>query len=103
MIWFFDDGLVIMASEVGVLPVEPKSIKRKGRLQPGKMFLVDTVEGRIVDDKEIKERLATRHPYAEIIVRGEQEDPASSHRNHRTDAGMERSEAPGQMPRGQFV
>ncbi|HEX9120236.1 MAG TPA: glutamate synthase large subunit [Terriglobales bacterium] len=62
-----DDDLVIMASEVGVLPVEPKSIKRKGRLQPGKMFLVDTVEGRIVDDKEIKERLAARHPYAEWL------------------------------------
>ncbi|MGZ4821686.1 MAG: glutamate synthase large subunit [Terriglobales bacterium] len=62
-----DDDLVIMASEVGVLPVAPSSVRRKGRLQPGKMFLVDTVEGRIVDDKEIKERLAGRHPYGEWL------------------------------------
>ena len=51
------DGLVIMASETGVLPVKPEEVKFKGRLQPGKMLLVDTAEGRIVPDEEIKERL----------------------------------------------
>jgi len=49
-----NDDLVIMASEAGVLDIEPEQVKTKGRLQPGKMFLVDTVEGRIVPDKEIK-------------------------------------------------
>jgi glutamate synthase (ferredoxin) len=62
-----DDDMVVMASEAGVLPVDPKTVKMKGRLQPGKMFLVDTMEGRIVGDKEIKERLASRHPYAEWL------------------------------------
>jgi glutamate synthase domain-containing protein 2/glutamate synthase domain-containing protein 1/glutamate synthase domain-containing protein 3 len=62
-----NDDLVIMASEAGVLPVDPASVKLKGRLQPGKMFLVDTVEGRIIGDKEIKERLASRQPYAEWL------------------------------------
>ncbi|MBK9166998.1 MAG: glutamate synthase large subunit [Bryobacterales bacterium] len=61
------DDLVIMASETGVLPVKPENVKQKGRLQPGKMFLVDTVEGRIVSDKEIKERLYKRRPYAEWL------------------------------------
>jgi glutamate synthase (NADPH/NADH) large chain len=58
------DDLVIMASEVGVLPVPPENIAKKGRLQPGRMFLVDFKEGRIVDDTEIKKRLSERHPYA---------------------------------------
>src|SRR5204862_4536324 len=52
--WVTEDGLVIMASEVGVLPVEPSKIVKKGRLQPGRMFLVDTSKGRIIDDEEIK-------------------------------------------------
>src|ERR1700689_4145608 len=46
------DDLVIMASETGVLPIKPENVKKKGRLQPGKMFLVDTVAGRIVSDRE---------------------------------------------------
>src|ERR1700684_3543007 len=58
---------VIMASEAGVLDIEPEQIKMKGRLQPGKMFLVDTVEGRIVPDKEIKQRLASRQPYGQWL------------------------------------
>ena len=58
------DDLVVMASESGVLGIEPENIKAKGRLQPGKMFLVDTVEGRIIRDQEIKQRLASRQPYA---------------------------------------
>ena len=61
------DDLVVMASETGVLDIAPERIKTKGRLQPGKMFLVDTVEGRIVSDKEIKKRLASRQPYGEWL------------------------------------
>ena len=61
------DGLVVLASEAGVLDIPPQQIKTKGRLQPGKMFLVDTVEGRIVSDKEIKKRLASRQPYAQWL------------------------------------
>ena len=61
------DGLVVMASEAGVLDVPADQVKRKGRLQPGKMFLVDTVEGRIVSDKEIKQTLASRQPYGEWL------------------------------------
>ena len=61
------DDLVIMASEAGVLQVPPEKVIKKGRLQPGKMFLVDTVEGRIVADKEIKKRLAGRQNYAEWL------------------------------------
>ncbi len=61
------DDLVVMASEAGVLDIAPEQVKRKGRLQPGKMFLVDTVEGRIVSDKEIKQKLASRHPYAQWV------------------------------------
>ena len=57
------DDLVIMASESGVLPVPPEQVVRKGRLQPGKMLLVDTVEGRIIADREIKRALYGRNPY----------------------------------------
>ena len=57
------DGLVVMASEAGVLPVAPEDVLLKGRLQPGKMLLVDTVEGRIVSDREIKRGLYGRNPY----------------------------------------
>jgi glutamate synthase domain-containing protein 2/glutamate synthase domain-containing protein 1/glutamate synthase domain-containing protein 3 len=57
------DNLCIMASETGVLPVKPEDVKHKGRLQPGKMLLVDTVEGRIVSDKELKRSLYGRKPY----------------------------------------
>jgi glutamate synthase (NADPH/NADH) large chain len=61
------DDLVIMASEVGVLECPADQIVAKGRLQPGRMFLVDTDQGRIVDDEEIKQTLATEHPYQEWI------------------------------------
>ena len=64
-----DDNLVIMASEVGVLPVPEEHIVKKWRLQPGKMFLVDLERGRIIDDKELKESLASAKPYAEWIER----------------------------------
>jgi len=53
-----NDGLVVMASEAGVLDVPAEQVKQKGRLQPGKMFLVDTVAGRIISDKEIKQTLS---------------------------------------------
>src|SRR4029079_14652531 len=62
-----NDNLVIMASETGGLPVKPEEVKMKGRLQPGKMFLVDTVEGRIIADKEIKKRLSSRQPNGEWL------------------------------------
>ncbi len=61
------DDLVVMASEAGVLDLEPERVKIKGRLQPGKMFLVDTVEGRIVSDQEIKQHLSFKQPYAEWL------------------------------------
>ncbi|MDA8358757.1 MAG: glutamate synthase large subunit [Actinomycetota bacterium] len=61
--WVTSDGLVVLASEVGVLDLDPSAIIRKGRLQPGRMFLVDTSKGRIVDDDEIKADLAAEHPY----------------------------------------
>ncbi|HWH28824.1 MAG TPA: glutamate synthase large subunit [Mycobacteriales bacterium] len=65
------DGRVILASEVGVLDVEPSQVVRKGRLQPGKMFLVDTAKGRIVDDEEVKAELAAEHPYADWLHAGQ--------------------------------
>ncbi|MBI2960623.1 MAG: glutamate synthase large subunit, partial [Betaproteobacteria bacterium] len=64
-----DDNLVIMASEAGVLPVLEERIIKKWRLQPGKMFLVDLEKGRIVDDKELKDTLASAKPYREWIER----------------------------------
>ncbi len=63
--WVLDDGLVVMASEVGVVDAAPERVVRKGRLQPGRMFLVDTAAGRIVEDDEIKGSLASAQPYAE--------------------------------------
>ena len=55
---------MVLASEFGVLPLDPAEIITKGRLQPGKMFLVDTVAGRVISDDEIKHRVATERPYA---------------------------------------
>ncbi len=62
-----NDDLVIMASEVGVLPVAPETVVKKGRLQPGRMFLVNFTEGRIVDDAELKAALANEHPYGQWL------------------------------------
>ncbi len=64
-----DDDLVIMGSECGCLPIPEEKIVKKWRLQPGKMFLVDLEKGRIVDDAELKESLASARPYAEWIER----------------------------------
>ncbi|WP_134738847.1 glutamate synthase large subunit [Nocardioides sp. 503] len=68
--WVTDDGLVVLASEVGVLDLDPATIVRKGRLQPGRMFLVDTDEHRIIEDEEIKSELASEHPYGEWLHAG---------------------------------
>ena len=69
-IWVTKDGLVVMASEVGVLDIDQADVVQKLRLQPGRMFLVDTEAGRIVDDEEIKDELAAEHPYAEWLEKG---------------------------------
>ncbi|MED5515141.1 MAG: glutamate synthase large subunit [SAR324 cluster bacterium] len=58
------DDFVIMGSEVGAVDIDPENIKFKGRLQPGKMFLVDTEEGRIIDDSELKKGICSAQPYA---------------------------------------
>ena len=62
-----DDDMVVMASESGVLPIPEKKIVKKWRLQPGKMFLIDMEQGRIIDDKELKDALANAKPYREWI------------------------------------
>jgi glutamate synthase domain-containing protein 2/glutamate synthase domain-containing protein 1/glutamate synthase domain-containing protein 3 len=64
-----ESGYVVLASEAGVLPIQEEAVIRKGRLQPGKLFLVDLDEGRVVEDPEIKERMSTRQPYAEWFER----------------------------------
>ena len=61
------DDLVVMASEVGVLDIPPEKVLVKGRLHPGKIFLIDTAQGRIIDDAEIKAELAAEHPYQEWL------------------------------------
>jgi len=61
------DDMVIMGSEVGVLDVEPEHVVHKGRLQPGRMFLVDTEQGRIISDEELKSEMAAEHPYREWL------------------------------------
>ncbi|MFY9783846.1 MAG: glutamate synthase large subunit, partial [Acidimicrobiales bacterium] len=67
--WVTKDQRVILASEVGVLPIDPSNIERKGRLQPGRVFLVDVEQGRIIDDDELKTALAARAPYGEWLER----------------------------------
>ncbi len=62
------DDMVVMSSETGVLPVKPEDVKMKGRLQPGKMFLVDLEQGRIVSDREVKNQLAARNRYADWLA-----------------------------------
>ncbi len=63
-------GLVVMASEVGVLDVNPADIRLSGRLEPGRFLFVDTGEGRIVEDREVKERMAARKPYGKWLKEG---------------------------------
>ena len=69
-IWVTSDGLVVMASEAGVLDLDLSTVVQKLRLQPGRMFLVDTAQGRIVSDEEIKAQLAAEHPYQEWLDKG---------------------------------
>ncbi len=87
-----DDGLVVLASEIGVYDVDPARVVRKGRLQPGKMFIVDTVAGRIVEDDEIKSSLADLAPWGEWVRDNEihlQELPEREHIVH-TPASIQR-------------
>ncbi len=67
--WVTKDQRVILASEVGVLAIDPGNIERKGRLQPGRVFLVDVAQGRIIEDDELKDALAQQSPYGEWLER----------------------------------
>ena len=62
------DGYVIMSSEIGVLKVAPENVVKHGRLEPGKMFLVDMNKGRIIEDEEIKEAIVSKHPYKKWVT-----------------------------------
>jgi len=68
--WITEDGLVVLASEAGVLDLDPKTITRKGRLEPGKMFLLDLAEHRVIEDDEIKSDLAGEQPYEDWLYSG---------------------------------
>ncbi|MFB4275024.1 glutamate synthase large subunit [Nonomuraea sp. MTCD27] len=68
--WVTADGLVVLASEAGVLDFKPEDVVRKGRLQPGRMFLIDTARGKIIEDDEIKAELAAELPYADWLHAG---------------------------------
>ena len=68
--WVTDDGLVVLGSEAGVLDIPQSKIVRKGRLQPGLMFLVDTAAGRIIEDDEVKAELAAAEPYGDWLANG---------------------------------
>jgi glutamate synthase (NADPH) large chain len=68
--WVTSDGLVVLASEVGVLDLDPATVIRKGRLQPGRIFLADTTSGRIVEDEEVKAALSAEHPYESWLHAG---------------------------------
>ena len=68
--WVTDEDLVVLASEVGVIDIDPAKVVRKGRLQPGRMFLIDTAQGRIVEDDEVKRSLAQEHPYQTWLDEG---------------------------------
>ncbi|MEU5806947.1 glutamate synthase large subunit [Streptomyces sp. NPDC047718] len=80
--WVTDEGLVVLSSEVGVLDIDPAKVVRKGRLQPGRMFLVDTAQNRIIEDDEIKAELAAAAPYAEWLESGEIELTDLPEREH---------------------
>jgi len=68
--WVTHDGLVILASEVGVLDIDPANVVRKGRLQPGRVFLADTASHRILEDGDVKAALAAEHPYQDWLHAG---------------------------------
>ncbi|MCU0885288.1 MAG: glutamate synthase large subunit [Beijerinckiaceae bacterium] len=86
-----DDGLVVLASEMGVLPIKEESIVRKWRLQPGKMLLIDLEQGRIISDDEMKASLASANPYKEWIRRTQiviEDLPPVEPRASRTDVAL---------------
>jgi len=86
-----DDGLVIMASEAGVLPIPERKIVQKWRLQPGKMLLIDLEKGCIVSDEEIKAELASAHPYQQWLDRTQirvHELPGAAEPQHRTNVNL---------------
>ncbi|MFI0236736.1 glutamate synthase large subunit [Streptomyces sp. NPDC016845] len=80
--WVTDEGLVVLGSEVGVLDIDPAKVVTKGRLQPGRMFLVDTAEHRIIEDDEIKAGLAAENPYGDWLEAGEIELSDLPEREH---------------------
>ena len=93
--WVTNDDLVVLASEAGVLDIAPERVIRKGRLQPGRMFLIDTAQGRIIDDEEIKAELAAEHPYEEWLAAGItdlDELPAREHVVHSHDSVLRRQQ-----------
>ncbi|MDH5491917.1 MAG: glutamate synthase subunit alpha, partial [Myxococcales bacterium] len=91
------DDRVIMASEVGVLPIEPENVKAKGRLQPGRMFLVDFEEGRLVPDSEVKQTIASKNPYPRWLeeerIRLEDLDPSREAHGFEPETLIERMRA----------
>src|SRR5690606_35204009 len=81
--WVTSDNQVIMASEAGVLHhIAQEKVVKKGRLEPGRMFLVDMAEGRIVDDVELKEKFANRNPYREWLDTNRVEMPTDLQENN---------------------
>ncbi len=86
------DDRVIMASETGVLPVDPKNIREKGRLQPGKMFVVDMEQGRIISDDELKKKICSQKPYGDWLnqfkIRLEELDEPRVTFSHLTDESV---------------
>nr|WP_205832755.1 glutamate synthase large subunit [Bifidobacterium sp. DSM 109957] len=92
-----DDGYLVLASEAGVLPeVAPEHVKANGRLEPGKMFLVDTAEGRMIPDEEIKKSLAAQHPYRQWVEGNSVELsdlPAREHVSHSGQSVQRRQRA----------
>jgi len=68
--WITDDDIVVMASEAGVIEIDPAKVVTKGRMQPGKMFLIDMAAGRVISDEEVKATLAAEHPYQEWLDAG---------------------------------
>jgi len=94
--WVTEDGLVVLASEAGVLELDPATVVRKGRLEPGKMFLVDTAQGRIVEDSEIKAQLAKEQPYQDWVADNEiylAELPEREHVAHSAESVARRQRA----------
>ena len=90
------DGLVVIGSETGVLDFEPERIKRRGRLRPGRMFLVDTAQGRLIEDEEIKAQLAAQEPWQEWL--DENKDTESPAVVRRSNKPATSSKAPGPTP-----